>query len=225
VLEVTVEREKWMEKPLDEMSEEEKSKLKEFEQKRQKAEEEKERIVKKLEAELRKLRQEIDDIMERYDEKLFGLIKRRLEYDYRIEEQELYCTRLYLSMGVVREQQAKQGQLQQRLQGSKTRLQQMDEQKQALLAEEEEIERQKEAKHAALDSKKLGDIESKIKTIEKSIFEEYSSNFKKRREQEEKLLEAEPAYKNLLVSLDPLKDLESKNLAAEKARDFHFFTA
>lgn len=40
----------------------------------------------------------------------------------------------------------------------------------ALAAEEEEVERQKEAKHAALDSKKLGDIESKIKTIEKSIF-------------------------------------------------------
>jgi hypothetical protein len=27
------------------------------------------------------------------------------------------------------------------------------------------------------------------------------------------------------VPLDPLKDVESKNLAAEKARDFHFFTA
>lgn len=67
VLEVTMEREKWMDKPADEMSEEEKSKLKEFEQKRQKAEEEKERIVKKLEAELRKLKQEIDDIMEKYD--------------------------------------------------------------------------------------------------------------------------------------------------------------
>lgn len=37
-----------MDKPLEEMSEEEKSKLKQFEQKRQKAEEEKERIVKKL---------------------------------------------------------------------------------------------------------------------------------------------------------------------------------
>ena len=41
VLEMTVEREKWMDKPLDEMSEEEKSKLKEYEQKKQKAEEEK----------------------------------------------------------------------------------------------------------------------------------------------------------------------------------------
>ena len=48
VLEVTVEREKWMDKPIEEMTEEEKTKMKEYEQKKQKAEEEKERIVKKL---------------------------------------------------------------------------------------------------------------------------------------------------------------------------------
>jgi hypothetical protein len=64
--------------------------------------------VKKLEAELRKLKQEIDDIMEKYDEKLFALIKRKLEYDYRIEEQELYCTRLYLSSAIVKQQEKKQ---------------------------------------------------------------------------------------------------------------------
>lgn len=32
--------------------------------------------------------------------------------------------------------------------------------------------------------KRLGDIESKIKTIEKSVFEEYHSNLKKRRDME-----------------------------------------
>ena len=57
LLEVTVEKEKWMDKPSDEMNEEEKNKVKEYEVKKQKAEEEKERIVKKLEAELRKLKQ------------------------------------------------------------------------------------------------------------------------------------------------------------------------
>lgn len=113
---------------------------------------------------------------------MFALIKRKLEYDYRIEEQELYCTRLYLSMGVVKEQQAKRKELESRLEDSKVKLQRISNQKEALTAEEEEIERAKEAKHATLDSKKLGDIESKIKTIEKSIFEEYSSNLKKRRE-------------------------------------------
>lgn len=101
---------------------------------------------------------------------MFALIKRKLEYDYRIEEQELYCTRLYLSMGVVKEQQAKRKELESRLEDSKAKLQRISNQKEALAAEEEEIERAKEAKHATLDSKKLGDIESKIKTIEKSIF-------------------------------------------------------
>ena len=111
-----------MDKPAEEMTEEEKVKLKQYEQKRQKAEEEKERIVKKLEAELRKLKQEIDEVMEKYDERLFALVKRRLEYDYRIEEQELYCTRLYLSMAVVQQQLGKQKQLQRQIEGSNQRL-------------------------------------------------------------------------------------------------------
>ena len=56
VLQMTVEREKWMDKPQDEMNDDEKTKLKEYETKKQKAEEEKERIVKKLQAEMRKLK-------------------------------------------------------------------------------------------------------------------------------------------------------------------------
>ncbi len=36
--------------------------------------------------------------MEKYDEKLFSLLRRRIEYDLRIEEQELYCIKLSLSM-------------------------------------------------------------------------------------------------------------------------------
>lgn len=48
VLEVVIEREKWMDKPIDDMSEDEKMKLKEYEVKKQKAEEEKERTIKKL---------------------------------------------------------------------------------------------------------------------------------------------------------------------------------
>ena len=56
VLQMTVEREKQMDKPQDEMNDDEKTKLKEYETKKQKAEEEKERIVKKLQAEMRKLK-------------------------------------------------------------------------------------------------------------------------------------------------------------------------
>ncbi len=36
--------------------------------------------------------------MEKYDEKLFDLLKRKIEYDYRIQEQELYCARLALTL-------------------------------------------------------------------------------------------------------------------------------
>ena len=36
--------------------------------------------------------------MEKYDERLFNLMRRRIEYDLRIEEQELYCLKLNLSM-------------------------------------------------------------------------------------------------------------------------------
>ena len=113
--------------------------MKEYEQKRQKAEEEKERIVKKLEAELRKLKMEIDDVMEKYDEKLFMLVKRKLEYDYRIEEQELYCTRLYLSMSTVYEQQTNKQQLKQEIEKSQERLDLLARQKEAFLSEGDDL--------------------------------------------------------------------------------------
>jgi hypothetical protein len=40
---------------------------------------------------------------------------------------------------------------------------------------------------------------------------------------EEKLLEAEPHYRQQLVPLDPLREVEAKHLAFEKAKEFHFF--
>ncbi len=128
-------------------------------------------------------------------------------------------------MTVVKEQQSKRIELEKKIEDSKRQLQRLSDQKQTIVDEEAENERAKEAKHAGLDSKKLGDIESKIKTIEKSIFEEYSTNIKKRREMEEKLVESDPHIKNLLVPLDPMKEIESKNLAVEKAKDFSFFVA
>ena len=60
--------------------------------------------------------------MERYDEKLFALIKRKLEYDYRIEEQELYCTRLYLSMSIIKDQQIQYKKLEQQIENSRKKL-------------------------------------------------------------------------------------------------------
>lgn len=51
-----------------------------------------------MEAELKKLNNEITDICSRFDEKLLILFRRKLEYDYRILEQELSIVRLALSI-------------------------------------------------------------------------------------------------------------------------------
>lgn len=80
------------------MTEDERSRLKEFEVKKARLEEEKEKIRKNLESELKKLRNEILEICFRFDDKLLILFRRRLEYDYRIYEQELYVIRLALSI-------------------------------------------------------------------------------------------------------------------------------
>jgi len=94
----TLQREEWMNKPVDEMTEEEKLKMREYEVKEQKMNEEKEKMRKNLENELKNLKNQIDDICFKFDEKLLVLFKRKLEYDQRIFEQELYIIRLVLSM-------------------------------------------------------------------------------------------------------------------------------
>lgn len=80
------------------MTEEERVKLKEYETKKQRLEEEKEKIRKNLENELKKLKNEIIEICMRFDEKLLYMFRRKLEFDYRIKEQELYIVRLALSI-------------------------------------------------------------------------------------------------------------------------------
>lgn len=85
-LDEKLEVEEWMSKPFDEMTEDERIKLKEFEVKKARLEEEKEKIRKNLENELKKLRNEILDICFRFDDKLLILFRRKLEYDYRIYE-------------------------------------------------------------------------------------------------------------------------------------------
>mgnify|MGYP001807836349 CR=1 FL=1 len=85
-LDEKLEVEEWMKKSPDDMTEEERMTLKEFEVRKQKLEEEKQKIRKNLEAELKKLNNEITDICSRFDEKLLILFRRKLEYDYRILE-------------------------------------------------------------------------------------------------------------------------------------------
>ena len=85
-LDEKLEVEEWMSKPIDEMTEDERTKMKEFEVKKARLEEEKEKIRKNLENELKKLKNEILEICFRFDDKLMILFRRKLEYDYRIYE-------------------------------------------------------------------------------------------------------------------------------------------
>ena len=71
--------------------------------------------------------------------------------------------------------------------------------------------------------RRLGDMETKLKTIEKSVFEEYQNNLKKRRELEEKVIEKDPVAKLQIVPLDPMKEIESKLLSQQTSTNFKFF--
>ena len=91
-------REEWTLKPIQDMSEEEKLKLKELEAKEKELEEEKQKQVKKWLQELQKIRNEIESICEKFYEKLLTIHKKKLYYDMRVYEQELFIIRLTLQL-------------------------------------------------------------------------------------------------------------------------------
>lgn len=88
-------REDWMNKPVDEMTDDEKARLKEFEQKEK---EFKEKQKKAWEQDLKKIKSEIIDIQLRFEEKLLTLFKKKLFIDVRVLEQELYLIRLVIML-------------------------------------------------------------------------------------------------------------------------------
>ena len=64
--------------------------------------------------------------MDKFDEKLFILLRRRIEYDLRIEEQELYCAKLCLSMASVQEESKHHKQLKAKVEQYTTRYQALE---------------------------------------------------------------------------------------------------
>jgi WD40 repeat protein len=98
IMEETLEKEEWMDKPIEDMSEEEKLKLKEFQQREKELQEEKDKKRKAWDQELKKLRIEIDEICFKFEDELKKLHKKRLYYDMRVYEQELYVIRLTLML-------------------------------------------------------------------------------------------------------------------------------
>lgn len=83
-----------MKKNPQEMNEEEKKKFKEYEIYM----EEREKQRKAWDQELKKTSADINEICIKFQEKLDHLFKKKLFYDYRIYEQELYIIRLSLSL-------------------------------------------------------------------------------------------------------------------------------
>eukprot|EP00347_Sterkiella_histriomuscorum_P023011 403336298 len=88
-------REDWMNKPYDDMNDEEKLKLKEFEQKEK---EFKEKQKKAWEQDLKKIKGEIIEIQLRFEERILMLFKKKLFFDVRVMEQELYIIRLTIML-------------------------------------------------------------------------------------------------------------------------------
>lgn len=98
-------REEWMSKPEEEMSEDEKARFREF---LIKEKEFKEKQRKAWEFTLKNIRQEIIDIEYKFEERFLQLNKKRLFYEHRIYEQELYIIRLIIMMHEGRETRASQ---------------------------------------------------------------------------------------------------------------------
>jgi hypothetical protein len=84
-----------MSKPFEEMTDEEKQKMKEFEQKEK---EFKDKQRKAWDQELKKIKEGIVEEKLKFEEKLSELFKKKLFYDVRILEQELYLIRLVIML-------------------------------------------------------------------------------------------------------------------------------
>lgn len=95
LLETELQREEWMKKPEEEMTDEEKHKYKEFLQKEKDI---KEKQRKAWEANLKRCRNDVIDIQAKFEEHLHTLYKKKLFYDARIYEQELYMVRLTIML-------------------------------------------------------------------------------------------------------------------------------
>ncbi|KAI9327817.1 hypothetical protein DFJ73DRAFT_800748 [Zopfochytrium polystomum] len=90
-------RPEWMNKPKEEMSEEERKLLKEFEKKMATFKEEQEKYRKALETELRKLQGTIQEICDAFDQKLKDLFEAKLKTDQTIYQNELNVIKLLRS--------------------------------------------------------------------------------------------------------------------------------
>jgi len=98
-LEMTLDREPWMDQiPEEEMTELQLLALKEFQDKEKALADEQDKYRKLLDAELKRLRQEVTELMQQFEVVLKELHHQRFSHDAKFFCQELYCVRLQLAL-------------------------------------------------------------------------------------------------------------------------------
>lgn len=90
--------EEWMKLPVENLTDEQKAKLEDFKVKKAKYDEEAKKLKQKLKQDLDKHQEKIAEICASFDHKLTVLFNKRLEYQYRIYEQENYIIKLIQSV-------------------------------------------------------------------------------------------------------------------------------
>ncbi|KRX02904.1 WD40-repeat-containing domain [Pseudocohnilembus persalinus] len=226
LLDEEIKKEEWMDLPEEELNDEQKIKLKEYEVNLQKQQEEKDKIRKNLESQLKKLKQEIVEICQKFDQKLLILFRRKLEFDYRIYEQELYIVKLSLSMIEDKYLNIKLEEISELSKDlsddpSNKLKAGIDEFYKQELARRQQLQR--EAQNYFKNERALGDLQGldlgKLGLIWTKVFKDQKSALEKK-QQEEKLLKDEN-YKSELVELDPLFDIKKNNIMKSQQNDFN----
>ncbi|CAD8159373.1 unnamed protein product [Paramecium pentaurelia] len=226
-LDEKLEVEEWMKKSPDDMTEEERMKLKEFEVRKQKLEEEKEKIRKNLEAELKKLNNEITDICQRFDDKLLILFRRKLEYDYRILEQELSIVRLALSIIISQQAQLRVSELEKLHDEMTTQLNQLQQMKTNLDQTRDLTQQQRKTLNDQIVNyfnrgQTAGMDANKVKILWQYAFEDQKTNERAKQESDEKLLKIQK-YKDILIQIDPLFENQKKIISAQLDEQFETY--
>jgi len=90
--------EDWMKLDPKNMSNEQRQKLEDFEAKKAQLLDERTKIIKKRKQDLKKLQKKIEEIKKTFDRKLFVLFTKRMEYQYRVYEQQMYVIKLKQSL-------------------------------------------------------------------------------------------------------------------------------
>ncbi|KAI8612803.1 hypothetical protein BC830DRAFT_1230957 [Chytriomyces sp. MP71] len=156
-------RPEWMNKPREEMNEEERKLVKEFEKKVATMKEEQEKYRKALETELKKLQGFILELCDNFDQRLKELLVKKLEADQAIYKNELKRVKLEQSILLAEGDEAKESQL-------NLRLEELRLEKQACLQYLPEIK--KELDHCR-DEYEI--TQKRDKEIEKSFRKEFAN--------------------------------------------------